>query len=469
MENSVQAECVSYFKNAPGFNRTMQALWDKWRSYGRLAGEIWLQDPSPEEVQALEGYFGMPVLKKGKLRFQAREFEKALENTKFKGVEIKTVLEEYFGKPLLSKKEEEAEIQEKRDLFFGRAVERMQALVTDCTDGNQQPDADERGISEETDEDPKLLPPALRWLWALSPQKLWQLRQNTGEDAACLERICQIGKAFCILEQTEQTQGIRLAVLAMECTGDPHGFDRGTAAGNLLLGALPVLMPDQGEDGRETRVELSPRLAAEDALERYIECGIRPDDLSSFTILYRILLEDVHGPVKAYQAMADRREPVLVSLLNLRNIRSAVPLCRKVYVLENQMVFSQLCEECPDACLICTSGQVRTASLMVLDLLCRQDIEIYYSGDLDPEGILIADRLISRSRGKIQPWHMNAADYENCMSTVSLTDERIRELDHVQSQELQEAAEAVRKQKKAGYQEKLLRMMADEIQNRSQE
>ena len=81
MENSVQAECVSYFKNAPGFNRTMQALWDKWRSYGRLAGEIWLQDPSPEEVQALEGYFGMPVMKKGKLRFQAREFERALENT----------------------------------------------------------------------------------------------------------------------------------------------------------------------------------------------------------------------------------------------------------------------------------------------------------------------------------------------------------------------------------------------------
>ena len=57
MENSVQAECVSYFKNAPGFNRTMQALWDKWRSYGRLAGEIWLQDPSPEEIRTLQTNF----------------------------------------------------------------------------------------------------------------------------------------------------------------------------------------------------------------------------------------------------------------------------------------------------------------------------------------------------------------------------------------------------------------------------
>ena len=463
MKTDMKAECISYFKKNPGFARTMQALWEKWRSYGRLAGEIRLADPSLEEIQALEGFFGTPVMKNGVLRFQAREFERALENTKYRGTKIKEALEGYFGMPLLSKKEEEAELQAGKTAFFDRAVRDMTRVAADCSSGDPSAAGYGQEHSGKTEVRQDISSPALRWLSALSAQKLWQLRQNSPDETECLQKVCQVGNALCRLEKTDCSQGIRLAVLAMECTGDPHGFDRGSVPGNLLLGALPVLMPDPAEGGREDRVELSPRLAAEDALRRYIECGIRPDDLSSFTVLYRIYLEDENGPVEAYKAMADRHEPVLVSLLNLRNIRSAVPAGNKVYVLENQMVFSQLCEECPEVSFMCTSGQVRTASLMVLDLLSRHDIEIFYSGDLDPEGICIADRLISRSGGKIRPWHMSPADYEASLSTVELTDERLRELDNVRSLTLQETAEAIRAGRKAGYQEKLLKVMAEEL------
>ena len=456
MEADRVRACALYFKGNAGFDRTMKALWEKWRSYGRLAGEISLPDPAEEEIKALEGFFGESVCKKGKLRFQARAFEQALENTRFQQLSLREILEEYYGRPLFSKKEEEAELQARKEAFFFKARETAVRQHSQMKKESLQYIA-----SAETGSEKEALQSGsacLRWLEALSSQKLWQLCQMVGNEDACLELVLKIENALYRLEKLDPQKGVRLAVLAMECTGDPHGFDRGTTAGNLLLGVLPVLLPDN-----EYRIELSPRIDAEDALDRYIRCGIRPDDLSSFTILYRILLKDEQGTVPAYEAMADRREPVLVSLLNMRNIQSAIPLNRKVYVVENQMVFSQLCEDCPEASLICTSGQVRTASLMLLDLLCREDVIIYYSGDLDPEGICIADRLILRGKDKIKPWHMTVRDYEESLSNVSLTESRLCKLESIQSDSLKEAAEAVKTKGMAGYQESLLKKMTEEI------
>ncbi len=434
MEADRVMACALYFKGNAGFDRTMKVLWEKWRSYGRLAGEISLADPAEEEIKALEGFFGESVYKNGKLRFQAKAFEQALENTRFHQLSLKEILEEYYGHPLISKREEETELQAKKEAFFcsiREAVIRQNAQMDSAI---------------------------LRWLYALSSQKLWQLCQMAGSEEACLGLVLKIEKALRCLEKLDLKKGVRLAVLAMECTGDPHGFDRGTMAGNLLLGALPVFLPE-----REYRIELSPRIDAENALDRYIRCGIRPDDLSSFTILYRILLKDGQGVVPSYEAMAARREPVLVSLLNMRSIQSAISLNRNVYVVENQMVFSQLCEDCPEASLLCTSGQVRTASLMLLDLLCREDVVIFYSGDLDPEGICIADRLILRGKGKVKPWHMTVGDYEESLSNVVLTKSRLCKLDRVQSACLKEVANAVKSRGMAGYQERLLKKMTEEI------
>ena len=42
---------------------------------------------------------------------------------------------------------------------------------------------------------------------------------------------------------------------------------------------------------------------------------------------------------------------------------------------------------------MCMNGQPRLTGLMLLDLLEKSGTTIYYSGDLDPEGILIAQKL----------------------------------------------------------------------------
>ena len=42
---------------------------------------------------------------------------------------------------------------------------------------------------------------------------------------------------------------------------------------------------------------------------------------------------------------------------------------------------------------MCTYGQVRLSGIILLNLLIESGLKIYYSGDLDPEGIQIADKL----------------------------------------------------------------------------
>ncbi len=253
----------------------------------------------------------------------------------------------------------------------------------------------------------------------------------------------------------EASGHIRLAVLAMECLGDPHGLDAGTRVGNRLVERLAVMRDNNKQVRSKT---------AEERLEILISAGIRPDDISSFVCAFGIDLYDETGVHPGFHAMVERGEYYLISLSNMNSIIRAVPCSMRVYVIENQMVFSELCERCPGASVICSSGQPSVATLFLIDLLCREECEIYYSGDTDPEGLVIADRMLKRGNGKIKPWFMKAKDHEESISTVEITDSRrLRLMDAVLDSALVETCEAVRKTGLAGYQEKLIDKMVAEI------
>ena len=73
----------------------------------------------------------------------------------------------------------------------------------------------------------------------------------------------------------------------------------------------------------------------------------------------------------------------------------------EIYIVENPSVFAVLCgkekEENTRRAYMCMNGQPRLAGLMVLELLAKSGTRVYYAGDLDLEGILIAQKLYRRS------------------------------------------------------------------------
>ena len=93
----------------------------------------------------------------------------------------------------------------------------------------------------------------------------------------------------------------------------------------------------------------------------------------------------------------------------------------------------------------------------------RIGCELYYCGDIDPEGIEIADRVLARGPEQIFLWRMTVEDYYRTISDEKLTETRLKKLDKVANASLRELAGVVRKEKRAGYQERLIDLMVRDI------
>ena len=104
---------------------------------------------------------------------------------------------------------------------------------------------------------------------------------------------------------------------------------------------------------------------------------------------------------------------------------------------------------------MCMNGQPRLAGLMALDLLAKSETRIYYAGDLDPEGVLIAQKLSQYYKGEFYYWHMEAADYERCRSKEVISPKRLKILERITDERLKPVAALIGKYRTAGYQEML--------------
>ena len=125
----------------------------------------------------------------------------------------------------------------------------------------------------------------------------------------------------------------------------------------------------------------------------------------------------------------------------------------EIYIVENPSVFAAICR---DKSCMCMNGQPRLASILVLDLLAKSNVKIYYSGDLDPEGLLIAQKLRQYYKGDFFYWHMEIEDYRNGISQEVISDKRKKILDRIKDEELLSVANLMKEYGVAGYQENIL-------------
>ena len=144
-------------------------------------------------------------------------------------------------------------------------------------------------------------------------------------------------------------------------------------------------------------------------------------------------------------------------LFQMRDVVEAFGESREVYVFENPSVFSVFIQKYKDikVAAVCTNGQLMFTSLLLLDLLVKGGCVLYYSGDFDPEGLQIGDKLKSRYQEKLVLWHYGVEDYVKAKSDKTISKGSLAKLDKIQSAELCGVVECMRREKVAGYQEAL--------------
>ena len=441
-------DAYEYFRKTPGFDRCFQELRKKWNSYGRAAGIVKLTAASKEERRALEGFFGKSFADQtgGTLSFSVQAFEAALKETAYGELNLQQLMELYFGEPMQTNAARKAEREEQIRLFFENCRQFFLRREHEmCETAGTAADWIETVFQEK-----KYGYQLILKEWKRNPNHAERLVRTVG---MALEMVVPDGG---------ETSGgsIMLAVLAARVSGDPHCFDRGTAAGQLLVSGLC----------RDAGVDIPSN--AEELFALYLRYGIQMDEISSMVAVSGLHLERNGTLHPGLEGFLQAGEPFLLMQKNLDGVTRAYGAGSCVFVVENEMVFSHLCEQSrrlPEGgrpALLCTMGQPRKAAWQLLDLLTAENPAIFYAGDLDPEGMDIADRIWKRYPDAVHLWRMGPEDYEKSRSEEEISDRRLSMLSRLQNPLLRSTAAQIQKEKKAGYQEALLDEMFADIRER---
>ncbi len=487
------ADAVEFFRRETGLHRLIDQVIQKYRRAGDIRGKVRLDRLDDAERTALSELFRVDYSARDSVAIPARRIAEALERTRFAGVRLADILEGYQGGPIRTLAEELDERQAAKNAFF-------EGLRDTCgshygrawLDNLAAKGPGSRSIHRSYDRDPA----ALR----AQVESVLRALANLPTDPA---RPCP-GRYE------------RLPVFASRILGDPHGFDIDTEPGKHLIAAL-----NWARSVEPQTAPLAAPLGAEDITELLAHFGIVRDDLLNFVTCTGILafaetddtgicavpgaIPDANPdttlgatlrtaqpqPLATWAAACHEGAVLNIPLRELVKAQSFRPfeVCtgpgigrdagQAVFVIENSGVFSAVLDAVLDQTsgqvsdgpaphirrppMICTHGQFKLAAWIILGKLAAGGSTLFYSGDFDPEGLHMAQKLMDRFPGSVQPWRYGLQDYRRCMPETPLPADRLARLQAVTAPKLLTAKEAILAEQKAGYQERLIDVLAADI------
>lgn len=420
-------ECGEYFHNNPGFSRIMLAIREKYKSFGKIGGTIKLNNLTIEEKEALTGFLKKNYYKDS-VSISLEKFQAALDNTPFEGLYLIEIMEEYFGKDILTYREKEEIYNEERQQFFDKILNK--------TDGV-----------------------AYNWLEFVlsSKENAYRLiSQGYNKEKKELRNDLLFAvKGMNNLPYLNNNEKERLAIFASKISKNPHTFDENTNCGKLLLNGIVYILG------------LDYPIDAEERAEILYKAGIIKDEISNHTICSGLLAykdEKVHCGWEGFYKLS---EPLQPSIWNLSKIDKIISPEKNVYIFENPTVFSEILHRLSNKpSLVCTYGQVKLASLILLDKLVEGGAVLYYSGDYDPEGLIIADKLKTRYKDNLILWRYDKDDYIKSLSKNKIDETRIKKLDRLNDETLIYMGEIIKEYGYAGYQESILEELVEDVEKK---
>ena len=421
----IKKECLEYFHQSSVWKKVLKGFRDKYGSYGRFGGKVVLKNLKSQDIEELEGFFGKSFHGQKSVTVSAEKFRQALEASRYKDITPECLLENFFGEPLLGKQEQKLLREQEKEKIWkkflkdykGTEIEKAAELL--------------RNIVKDSD----------------------------SQELAEWDRALRLGAEIYNHLPYRQSDKLYLAVFAAILTGNPHAFDNGTAAGNFLYQMIQMDL-----EIREIKIESSEIFPAYKRQKSYLMAGIMLDDISNYAMLYQVQAVKKDGNLhKGMEGFVSEQHIVQVPLAVIAEWESLHCPQDEIYIVENPSVFAVLCgkEKTGNArrAYMCMNGQPRLAGLMVLDLFAKSGTRVYYAGDLDPEGILIAQKLAQYYKGEFHYWHMEPADYEKCRSEEVISPKRMKILERITDERLKPVVEKIEEYGTAGYQEMLVEEM----------
>lgn len=414
-------EVLAYFKKRKVFKKLFSEFKKKYESLGRIGGSVLLSGLSKEEKEDLGGFLRKDYSLHGEVKVSAAEFRKSLAGSKFHAFSPEELVSLYFEEDLVSKKEKREEVLREKEDFVKEII----------------------GLTDKSY--------LLSWLQVLLEGNSPMMR-HFGKDREELKRVLStIIEAIPKLPFFTGKKRELLPVFSAKTTGNPHFFDEGSLAFSLLISFLKEYFKWEGEEGLSE---------AEYKSELFLKGGIVRDSLSNDVLLYGIRARGKEGELhEGLEGFFRRKEAVKISLFTLEGLEAAFVGEEgergEVYIVENPAVFAILTNLYPERAFICGNGQLRRAVFKLLDLLTKKSV-FYYAGDFDPEGLSIAQKLKLRYGENLILWKYEVGLYLKYKSEVEPSEASLSELSGIWIEELLEIRDAMKREKRAAYQEAML-------------
>lgn len=418
-----EKEALKFFQDKKEYKRILTQIFQKYKRLGKLSGTFELKDLTKEEQIILaplhHKYFAAKEAK-----VSVKKFVDYFCSGKFQGIDFPKVLAIYFKDDLITYKEEKEDKKRKKEEFF------KELLFTN------------KGTR------------AAIWLKkALENKSFGYSTINKNYETYNKENKLEEFKVFLnnvfkglnsLTFSMDDSES--LPIFSSKITRDPHYFDINTTGGKVLIyGICHELKRDYPQD-------------AEEIAELLYSAGILKDDISSYIATFGLRAYKGNRELDFVYSFTDFEEHLIFTLGNLSKIDKFICNKNRLFIFENPSLFSEVVKRTVDLkpSIICTSGQLKLAALVLLDKTIENVEEIYYSGDFDPEGIVIANKLKMRYGDKLKFWRFGVEDYLKIISDKEIPYSRNTMLDNIENNEIVPLVEKLKNKGLAGYQELLI-------------
>ena len=224
----------------------------------------------------------------------------------------------------------------------------------------------------------------------------------------------------------------RMPVFAYNVTKNPHAFDENQLAGRLLLQMLASL----------AMLETTALSYVEEKNQLLNHFFLLKDDIMNAVAVHQLTATTNGHENQMWRAACLEESSWNVPLKEILKVEAIQPFQGKyVLVVENSGVYSILMEQLPQVSMVCSSGQFTYAVITLLRKLVAQDIQLLYVGDMDPEGLVMAQKLLDLFPDHCQTVAMNQETYQkHAVEHLSLT-ERLKQLRLIKDKILKEIAD----------------------------
>lgn len=402
--NNTSKELAAYLKTKKGLTRLMNNLKEKYIALSRPSGTIIINNITAEESTDISNLLGKRIKKEDNLKTSFKEITKKINEGKYTGFDWKELLYAYFEEKLITKKEKNLSKQEDEINFY-------QELYKKNKDRKYVEVL--KNIIEKDDTITKTV------------KQKYNKNKNTLQEE--LDNIL-------LLLDNIPTSPTSLAVYS-SITGNPHYLDLNKNTSAFFLKILSRIKNIEFEDKNEVKINILS------------EINVYADPVSNYVITYKLIGNTILNELNK------NNEVINLNLLNIKKLDKLSTGSKEVYVFENPSMLTSLMSLFVP--IIITSGIPNLSLYTILQKLEESNTKVYYNGDFDPEGLLIAEKLKLRFP-KIELFCYDIIDYNNAKSKEKISSNRLKKLDNIKIEELQNIKKILLESKVSAYQEQNL-------------